>query len=204
MNEVVIDAATQVKNRTKRGVALHEAGHFVVARALGFQVLGLKVSRDQPRSELHSGSAHIFTVSKIADDQDLEEFLRERITVLLAGGLAQAFDGVAVNERRLRQIRADNAADDMGKARELFVIHLSRRMTRGYDDEFASSDTWERHPLWKRCEADALAILREQWGAIERIVGDIEANIHSQCYSYDPPVERILKRGWPEGEAAAG
>jgi len=204
MNKIVIDAATQAENRTKRGVALHEAGHFVVARALGFRVLGLEVSRDKPRSEYHSGSAHICTICRIADDLDLEEYLRERITVLLAGSIAQAFDGVAINERRLRQIRADNAADDMGKARELFVLHLNRRITQGDDGEFASSETWEQHPLWQRCEADALAILREQWGVIERIAADIEANVHSQCYNYDPPVERILTRGWPEEEAAAG
>jgi hypothetical protein len=203
MHKIVISAATQAENRTKRGVALHEAGHFAVARQLGFEVRGLMVSWE-PRSEYHWGSAHIVAIYRIANERELDEYLRERITVLFAGGIAQAFDGVAIDARRLRLVRADNAADDMGKARELFALYLSRQITRGDDSEFASSETWEELPLWKRCEADALSILREQWGAIERIAADIEANVNSQRLNYDPPLERIKDLGWPEGETAAG
>lgn len=204
MNDVVIDSATQAENRSKRGVALHEAGHFAVARALGFPVLGLKVSRDQPRFEYHSGSAHISTVLPIANNGELEQFLQRRITVLLAGGLAQAFDGANVNARRLRQIRADNAADDMGKARELFVLYLNRQIAQGDNVEFTSSDTWERHALWRQCEDDALAILRENWSAIERIVADVEANVHIQRLNYDYSAEKIVALGWPGDAAEAG
>lgn len=202
MKNVGIDQALTTKNRSKRGVALHEAGHFAVAKQLGFAVLGLTIRRDHPRLELHSGHAHIGTISPIANDTDLENYLRARIAVLLAGGLAQAFDGSTVNARRLVEIREDNAADDMGKARELFVLHLNRRIAEGEGHEFAQSDSWERHPFWQQCEDDALTILRKHWLAIERIAADIEKNVHSHCWNYDPPLERILALGWP-GDGAA-
>jgi len=204
MNIGMIDASIQAENRTKRGVALHEAGHFAVARSVGFQVLGLKVSRDRPRSEYHSGSAHISIISPIADDRELENYLRARIMVLLAGGLAQAFDGATWDERRLCQIRADNASDDMSKARELFALHLNRRIALGEDLAYAESNKWESHPFWQQCEEESRTTLKNQWEAIRRISDDIETEVHRDCYNYDPPIERILAIGWPNEGTLTG
>ena len=204
MKTVVVTSEIVRENRSKRGVAIHEAGHFAVARQLGFQMLGLTIRRDNARAEFHSGHAHIVTVCRIANDRDLEEYLRERITVLLAGGLAQAFNGTAVDARRLAEIREDNAGDDMGKARELFVIHLNRRITEGKDSELASSDSWEQHALWQQCEADALRIVQENWSAIERIAADVETKVHRNCLNYDSAAARIIALGWPGDSAATG
>lgn len=162
------------ENRSLRGVVAHEAGHYVVAKSVGFQVLNLTIKREcDRRQEQFHGWANTAIVRPIENDDQLDEYLMHRLMVLHAGALAQGFDGTNFIARRIEEIREDNASDDWGKAMDIFAIYLNRRHAQDFG-EYTSTHTWPEHPFWKRCEEGAMSELRKHWGAIERIIADAE------------------------------
>lgn len=182
-----------------RGVIVHEMGHHVVAKALGFQVLDLTIHREAHRLQRHAfhGAAHVALISPIHNDKDLETYLKARIMVLNAGSLAQAFDGTTVDAVRLRSIRSDNGIDDLGKANELFVLFLNRRIANGHDHEYAESNRWAEHYFWQECEEAANTIIRDNWTAIERVVADAGRVLQS-CDFYGRTAEQLTHIGREE------
>lgn len=182
-----------------RGVIVHEMGHYVVAKALGFQVLHLAIHREAHRLQRHifHGAANTAFISPINNDEELETYLKARIMVLNAGSLAQAFDGTTVDAVRLRSIRSDNGTDDLGKANELFVLFLNRRIAKGLDYEYAESTRWPEHYFWQECEEAATTIIRDNWKAIERVVTDAERVLQS-CDCYGRAAEQLARIGWDE------
>ncbi len=195
-------ATNTIRNRSLRDVATHEAGHYVVAKAVGFQVLGLTIKREcNTRSEQFHGSANTVIVRPIANDEELDTYLMHRIMVLNAGALAQAFNGIAVDSNRLEEIREDNGSDDWGKAMDVFAIYLNRRFASDFG-EYVSTHRWPEHPFWKKCDDDALKVLKENWAAIERIVADAEAGFkHPASFLYERPVERLEAIGRESSKA---
>ncbi|KVW05380.1 hypothetical protein WK91_02030 [Burkholderia cepacia] len=187
-------------NYSMRGVATHEAGHFVAARALGFQVNGLEVRRDPNRLRRDSyfyGDAETVIARPLADEQNLDLYLRHRVAILNAGAIAQAFDGAQVNERRLNSIRAHNGSDDLAKATEVFAVYLNCRLGLGKDEEYCSFEQWKTHPFWQECDEMATKIVRENWSAIIRIVDHVVQVFKTRdCNLVGKSTAQIVEIGW--------
>ncbi|BCX70867.1 MULTISPECIES: peptidase M41 [Pseudomonas] len=180
MPPAVRDHALQIAN--------HEMGHYVVARALGFETGGvtLTVAMDLR----HKGGACITLSRSISSLQAMKAYLEDRIMVLYAGAMAQTLPCVQAREKRVDPSSAAailngafGAEKDDAKIREL--RQLLRNITFP-DTDPASSDSVTTElksihdRLWLRTQeiVEALAgtitelgqalvermVLVEQWG----------------------------------------
>ena len=123
-------------------IAHHEMGHYVVARALGFETGG--VSLTVTMDLRHKGGASINLVRSISSMEAMKEYLEARMMVLFAGAMAQTFTSAHVGEKRVDKSKvaailkgALGAERDDAKIREL--RHLLRNITYPNTD-LASSD----------------------------------------------------------------
>ncbi|NUU33992.1 peptidase M41 [Pseudomonas sp. C2B4] len=85
-------------------IAHHEMGHYVVARALGFETGGvtLTVTRDLR----HKGGATISLVRPITSMEAMKEYLEARMMVLFAGAMAQTLPSARAREKRVDKTKA--------------------------------------------------------------------------------------------------
>ncbi len=112
-------------------IAHHEMGHYVVARALGFETGGvtLTVTKDLR----HQGGASITLVRPISSIEAMKEHLEARMMVLLAGAMAQTLPSKPSAAKRVDKPKAtailkgeQGAEQDYAKIREL--QHLLRNI----------------------------------------------------------------------------
>ncbi|MNX76801.1 hypothetical protein D3C86_1083170 [compost metagenome] len=105
-------------------IAHHEMGHYVVARALGFETGGvtLTVTKDLR----HQGGASITLVRPISSMEAMKEHLEARMMVLLAGAMAQTLPSKTSAAKRVDKPKAtailkggQGAEQDYAKIREL-------------------------------------------------------------------------------------
>lgn len=122
--------STTVRERAVQ-IAHHEMGHYVVARALGFETGGvnLTVSMDLR----HQGGAAITLARPISSMQSMKTHLEARIMVLFAGVMGQALTTKKSPGQRVDQAQAATllrgefgAEQDYAKIREL--RHLLRNI----------------------------------------------------------------------------
>ena len=171
-------------------IAHHEMGHYVVARALGFETgdVTLTVTMDLR----HKGGATINLVRPISSMDAMRAYLEARIIMLFAGAMAQTLPSAPVGAKRVDLSEAAailngalGAERDDAKIREL--RHLLRNITYpDTDTGLASSDRIATELkaindcLWLRAQemVEALAesitglgaamvdrmVLVEQWG----------------------------------------
>jgi len=169
-------------------IAHHEMGHYVVARALGFETgdVTLTVTMDLR----HKGGATINLVRPISSMDAMRAYLEARIIMLFAGAMAQTLPSAPVGAKRVDLSDAAailngalGAERDDAKIREL--RHLLRNISYP-DTDLASSDRIATELkaindcLWLRAQemVEALAesitglgaamvdrmVLVEQWG----------------------------------------
>jgi hypothetical protein len=169
-------------------IAHHEMGHYVVARALGFETgdVTLTVTMDLR----HKGGATINLVRPLSSMDTMKVYLEARIIMLFAGAMAQTLPSASVGAKRVYLSDAAailngalGAERDDAKIREL--RHLLRNITYP-DTGLASSDRIATELkaindcLWLRAQemVEALAesitglgaamvdrmVLVEQWG----------------------------------------
>lgn len=115
-------------------IGQHEAGHWIVARVLGFQVgpLMLRLTgRGNEVAVAHEASATIYLQRNLPAVGDIATYLRERIQVLYAGALAQALTEGSIDELMTKEAQADNAKSDVDKAAEHLELLLN--IERGRD-----------------------------------------------------------------------
>lgn len=124
-------------------IANHEMGHYVVARALGFETgdVTLKVTMGLT----HHGGASITLTRSISSIDGMKEHLEARIMVLFAGSMAQTLPAKHSPEKRVDKSKAAailkgefGAEQDHAKIREL--RYLLRNITYPGTDP-ASSDS---------------------------------------------------------------
>ena len=169
-------------------IAHHEMGHYVVARALGFETGGVTLTVTMDLR--HKGGATINLVRPISSMDAMRAYLEARIIMLFAGAMAQTLPSAPVGAKRVDLSDAAailngalGAERDDAKIREL--RHLLRNITYP-DTGLASSDRIATELkaindcLWLRAQemVEALAesitglgaamvdrmVLVEQWG----------------------------------------
>jgi hypothetical protein len=144
-------------------IAHHEMGHYVVARALGFETGGvtLTVTKDLR----HQGGASITLVRPISSIESMKAHLEARMMVLLAGAMAQTLPAKPSAAKRVDKPKAtailkgeQGAEQDYAKIREL--QHLLRNITYA-DTDPASSE---------RIAAQLKAMTDRVWARTQKIV----------------------------------
>jgi hypothetical protein len=103
-----------------RAYARHEFGHWVVARALGFDVG--EVTLTAHLGHTPGGGSRIDLDHCFADIGEASSFLRNRIQVLHAGCVAQSLVGGQTQQPIYDAARTTNGVDDYAKVRELTRI----------------------------------------------------------------------------------
>ncbi|WP_033048477.1 peptidase M41 [Pseudomonas sp. GM33] len=146
-------------------IAHHEMGHYVVARALGFETGGvtLTVTRDLR----HQGGASITLVRPISSIDAMKEHLEARMMVLLAGAMAQTLASKSSTAKHVDKLKAtailkgeQGAEQDYAKIREL--QHLLRNIV--YPDTDPASN--------ERITAELKAMTDRVWGRTQKIIED--------------------------------
>ncbi|TBN45169.1 peptidase M41 [Pseudomonas sp. BGI-2] len=155
MPPAVRDHAVQIAN--------HEMGHYVVARALGFETgdVSLTVTMDLR----HQAGASITLARSITTIEAMKEHLQARMMVLFAGAMAQSLASKRSSGKRVDKPKAAailrgelGAEQDYAKIREL--RHLLRNITYP-DTDPASLD---------RITAELKEITDCLWGRTQTIV----------------------------------
>ena len=113
-------------------IAHHEMGHYVVARALGFETGGVTLTVTMDLR--HRGGASISLVRPISSMDAMKEYLEARMMVLFAGAMAQTLPSTDAREKRVDKSKAIailngalGAERDDAKIREL--RHLLRNIS---------------------------------------------------------------------------
>ncbi|MGL6242006.1 peptidase M41 [Pseudomonas sp.] len=134
MPPAVRDHAVQIAN--------HEMGHYVVARALGFETGGVSLTITMDLR--HQAGASITLARSISSIEAMKEHLEARMMVLFAGAMAQALalkhsSGSRVDKPKATAIlRGELGAEqDYAKIREL--RHLLRNITYPETDPASSA-----------------------------------------------------------------
>lgn len=198
---------TAVRDRALQ-IAQHEMGHYVVARALGFETGGvtLTVSKDLR----HKGGATINLVQPISSMEAMKAYLEARMMVLFAGAMAQTLPSAPSGERCVDMSKAPailngayGAERDDAKLREL--RHLLRNITYATTNpESSDSITAELRTindrLWLRTQemVEALAETITALGAalVDRLVLVEQWGRPADTYEVVLTGE-ILERMWP-------
>jgi hypothetical protein len=110
-------------------VAQHECGHYIAARALGFQPGKLAITMLVPYG--HRGESEQ-TLHRSLQEDEILDFLEKRAQVLCAGVIAEATSptGVYDNDAAVKLLREGGGADrDYAKYKE--IIYLMRNIMHG-------------------------------------------------------------------------
>lgn len=160
---------TAVRDRALQ-IAHHEMGHYVVARALGFETSGVTLTVTMDLR--HQGGASISLVRPIASLETMKEHLEARIMVLLAGAMAQTLPSKPSAAKRVDKPKAtailkgeQGAEQDYAKIREL--QHLLRNIA--YPDTGPAST--------ERVAAQLRAMTDRLWVRTQEIIEDQAAII---------------------------
>ena len=179
-NRTCMSLPAHLRSLVKR-VCQHEAGHYVIARSLGFHTGDLSIEL-LDTSGGHLGSSEVIMASTLTTTAEVLTFARNRVLVLYAGVLSEAMNqGEIDNDAALMFIR-DGGAMDHAKVREL--VHLIRGIEHSVpetDDEHQKQLDEIDLALWN---AAADAVLRER-ACIEAVSSSLATKTQSirTCYS---------------------
>lgn len=103
-----------------QNICNHEAGHYIIAKELGFITNGMSI---EIRVDGYSGESIIEPrTSGIINFTELENYLRRRIKVLYAGVLSESYEMVNFSEYALNEWNSGGGKDDHSKIRELTQV----------------------------------------------------------------------------------
>lgn len=144
-------------------IANHEMGHYVVARALGFETgdVTLKVTMDLR----HQAGASIILTRSISSIEEMKEHLESRLIVLFAGAMSQTLPAKHSARKLVDKLKATailngelGAEQDYAKVREL--RHLLRNISYPATDPASS----------ERITAELKEITDRMWLRTQQIV----------------------------------
>jgi|ERR1035437_320887 hypothetical protein len=108
-----------------RKYANHEAGHYIVARLLGFKTTDIKIIIKNHEG-VHDASCVIRLDSPIENIKDVVDYCKKRIIILYAGAYSQALENNTIDYREFNQALKCNALSDHEKLWE--SLHIIRNI----------------------------------------------------------------------------
>jgi hypothetical protein len=158
-------------------IAHHEMGHYVVARALGFETGGVTLTVTMDLR--HQGGACITLVRPISSMEAMKEHLEARMMVLLAGAMAQTLPSKTSAAKRVDKPKAtailkgeQGAEQDYAKIREL--QHLLRNITCPDTDPTSSEQiAAELKAMTDRVWIRTQGIIEDQAGTIAELAATL-------------------------------
>ncbi|MNS28847.1 hypothetical protein D3C72_608350 [compost metagenome] len=158
-------------------IAHHEMGHYVVARALGFETGGVTLTVTMDLR--HQGGACITLVRPISSMEAMKEHLEARMMVLLAGAMAQTLPSKTSAAKRVDKPKAtailkggQGAEQDYAKIREL--QHLLRNITCPDTDPASSEQiAAELKAMTDRVWIRTQGIIEDQAGTIAELAATL-------------------------------
>ena len=105
-------------------LARHEMAHIVVAKALGFRTGDVTLVLKSPDGD-HVGTSTVFLEKETSSIEQVIEYLRSRVAILLAGSIAEVESIGELRRSAHRQVRSEGAASDLQKALELLTLLLN-------------------------------------------------------------------------------
>jgi hypothetical protein len=107
-------------------VGKHEAGHYVIARCLGFKVGAISIQITN-RSGAHEAGSEVTLFQPLTDADAILRYAEKRAKILYAGALAQTLQNSKTDHRAaLKYLRSISGKSDYDKAREM--VHLIRNI----------------------------------------------------------------------------
>jgi len=139
------------RQNTVRPLGYHEAGHYVVARVLGFKPQSLKLQMVDLNGGHIGGSILELSRALLTVDSILK-YLEDRIQVLYAGALAQSLSKGKIDDKvAISVLENGGGQNDFAKARELLhVIRNIRFPTSTDESELQSGLDDINDDLWGR------------------------------------------------------
>lgn len=159
-----------------QSVAMHEAGHYVVARALGFRCEGLSVELGRRMgATTHRGRSFIHVGEDVGDSVGIAAFIERRVQVLLAGVMAQSLEdsGLVDQGAALRRLEVESRID-LARFEELTA--LLRNIHHGADQgvDFGARQTAE---LKDECWDRAVALVEQEQALIRGLAATLARRV---------------------------
>lgn len=106
-------------------IGRHEAGHYIIAKELGFKVGAISICITDLAGG-HNAKSEIILSQGLTCCIGIQKFLESRVQVLYAGSLAESLSDHKIDHESALKIINDGGKFDYAKAREL--IHLIRNI----------------------------------------------------------------------------
>ena len=142
-------------------IARHECGHYIAARALGFETGALSVELLYPNG--HRGGALITLPHPLRSIVEACSYLERRIQILYAGVLAESLKDGKINEEKAREYVSTGGSEDFAKVKEL--THLLRNFR--YCDEPVAEAQRHLDEICERLWANTIRLILTEQDHIE-------------------------------------
>lgn len=180
----------------RRQLAYHEAGHWIVAKLLGFVVgdIALTVHGEQlDKKKYHfhgSGSSHVFPGASLASMKDVDEYIIKRMAILIAGVGAQK----RTDSRDTDTIWKEHAMDDHGKLNQLFFVLRGIR----YPGQVSIEDEVKhRNELTLEVGSLVESLLEKNTNLLEEVANYLISQVKNSNQPYNFPcsdIEKVFSR----------
>ena len=103
-------------------VGKHEAGHYVIARCLGFPVGAISIQITN-QSGAHDAGSEVILFQPLTDADAILRYAEKRVQILYAGALAQTLNNSATDHRAaVKYLHSLPGKSDYDKAREMIQL----------------------------------------------------------------------------------
>lgn len=135
-------------------IGQHEAGHYIVARVLGFRTGSISLTITD-LSGGHRAGSEIIPACALSGDESIVDYLERRVIVLYSGALAESIsNGQLDNDSALKSIRTGGGMRDYDKARELIqLIRNLKYQSAATEEEIQNGLDLIDNELWNRAAA---------------------------------------------------
>ena len=154
----------------RKEVIYHELGHWTLAKTLGFRVgnIKLEIYKDQKSNYWHNASSEIFPQPHIQNNEELDEYLVNRICVLQAGVASQ----LLISSESVDSLFKDSGKDDHSKIQELLFILRGIRFTK--EQITVKNELKQKQVITDECWSKVVNILNNNENKIKYIASKIE------------------------------
>lgn len=180
-------------------IILHEAGHCVIAKKLGFHANQIKICL------LYQGGQYDCyvvndTARRLQNNAAILRFLDERILTLFSGAMAEALtDGKVDNEAARAVLESDGGRNDQGKISELICLlsnirHADLTNDSDFKDALTSMtiELWDKARVLVEAEQDIIS------GLSKKLASKIEVGGEEYLFS-EEDIEALLVEAYKAG-----